>query len=178
VRLRCGDELSRRFDSLTFDSFAKQILDRFKQALPNEYKISNEYEVVLSDQSILDYYRSEDIDYVNTTDRNTILRLHSAKLPHSNDNLGESIRNEVWTKMLRAEPSKLSFKTIMRLAELIINTNPKIKKYLQQTYQYVFLDEFQDTTGIQYDFFISCFLGSDSFYTAVGDDKQRIMLWA
>src|SRR5690606_31307192 len=40
------------------------------------------------------------------------------------------------------------------------------------------LDEFQDTTGIQYDFFINCFLGSDSFYTAVGDDKQRIMLWA
>ena len=42
VRLRCGDELSRRFDSLTFDSFAKQILDRFKQALPNDYKINGE----------------------------------------------------------------------------------------------------------------------------------------
>lgn len=178
VRLRCGDELSRRFDSLTFDSFAKQILDRFKQALPKGYKISNEYEVVLSDQTILDYYRSEDIDYVNTTDKGIILTLHSAQLPHSNNNPGESIRNEVWTKMLRADPSKLSFKMIMRLAELIISTNPKIKQYLQQTYQYVFLDEFQDTTGIQYDLFKSCFLGSDSFYTAVGDDKQRIMLWA
>lgn len=178
VRLRCGDELSRRFDSLTFDSFAKQILDRFKQASPNGYKISNEYDVVLSDQTILDYYRSEDIDYVNTTNRNTILTLHSAQLPHSNNNPNESIRNEVWTKMLRVDPSKLSFKMIMRLAELIISANPKIKQYLQQTYQYVFLDEFQDTTGIQYDLFKSCFLGSDSFYTAVGDDKQRIMLWA
>lgn len=27
-------------------------------------------------------------------------------------------------------------------------------------------------------FFKSCFLGSNSVYTAVGDDKQRIMLWA
>ncbi|PPL02280.1 UvrD-helicase domain-containing protein [Parapedobacter indicus] len=178
VRLRCGDELSRRFDSLTFDSFAKQILDRFKQALLNEYKISSEYDVVLRDQTILDYYRLEDTDYINTTNRDIILTLHCTQLPHNNTSPGESIRNEVWTKMLSADPSKLSFKMIMRLAELIINTNPKIKQYLQQTYQYVFLDEFQDTTGIQYDLFKSCFLGSDSFYTAVGDDKQRIMLWA
>jgi DNA helicase II / ATP-dependent DNA helicase PcrA len=178
VRQRCGDELSRRFDSLTFDSFAKQLLDRFRQALRKEYKISREYDVVLSDQAILEYYRAEDVGYFNTTNRDVILGLHSMQLSHTNNNIGESIRKEVWAKMLAASPSKLSFKMIMRLSEYIINTNPKIKHYLQQTYQYVFLDEFQDTTGIQYDFFKSCFLGSDSFYTAVGDDKQRIMLWA
>jgi DNA helicase-2/ATP-dependent DNA helicase PcrA len=178
VRQRCGDEHSRRFDSLTFDSFAKQILDRFKKALPHEFKISNEYEVVLSDQVILDYYRAENITYFNTTNRDVILAMHSAQLPHSDTNLGENIRKEVWAKMLKATPSKISFKMIMRLAEYIINANLKIKQYLQQTYKYVFLDEFQDTTGIQYDLFKSCFLGSDSFYTAVGDDKQRIMLWA
>ncbi|WP_217607187.1 UvrD-helicase domain-containing protein [Chitinophaga sp. GbtcB8] len=178
VRQRCGDELSRRFDSLTFDSFAKQILDRFKQALPNEVKINNEYDVVLSDQDILAHYRAGNIDYFSTTAKDVILTLHSAQLPHSNNNLGESIRKKVWKKMLTASPSKISFKMIMRLAEYIINTNPKIKQYLQQTYQYVFLDEFQDTTGIQYDLFKSCFLGSDSFFTAVGDDKQRIMTWA
>jgi DNA helicase II / ATP-dependent DNA helicase PcrA len=178
VRQRCGDELSRRFDSLTFDSFAKQLLDRFKQALPKEYKISSEYDVILSDQAILEYYRAEDLDNFNTTNRDVILSLHSMQLPLTNNNTGESIRKEVWTKMLAASPSKLSFKMIMRLAEYIINTNPKIKQYLQQTYKYVFLDEFQDTTGIQYDLFKNCFLGSDSCYTAVGDDKQRIMLWA
>jgi DNA helicase II / ATP-dependent DNA helicase PcrA len=178
VRQRCGDELSKRFDSFTFDSFAKQILDRFKQALPKEYKISNEYDIVLADQTILDYYKSENIDYFNTTNRETILALHSAKLPHSSNGSGESFRKEVWTKMLETSPSKISFKMIMRLAEYIINTNPRIKQYLKQTYQYVFLDEFQDTTGIQYDFFKSCFLDSNRFFTAVGDDKQRIMLWA
>lgn len=178
VRKRCGDELSRRFESLTFDSFAKQLLDRFKQALPQEYKISNEYDVVLNDQPILDYYRAEDVDYFNTTNQDGILRLHSMQLPHTSNNKGEGIRREVWAKMLATSPSKLSFKMVMRLAECIINANPKIKQYLQQTYQYVFLDEFQDTTAIQYDFFKSCFLGSGSFYTAVGDDKQRIMLWA
>lgn len=178
VRLRCGEDLSWRFDSLTFDSFAKQLLDRFKQALPNVYRISSEYEVILNDQTILDIYKSEDIDYFNTTDRNLIMKLHDAQLQHGADTLGESIRNKVWRKMIHVKNPLLSFKMIMRLAEYIITSNPKIKGYLQQTYQHVFLDEFQDTTEIQYDLFQSCFLESNSVFTAVGDDKQRIMLWA
>ena len=178
VRLRCGDELSRRFDSLTFDSFAKQILDRFKQALPNDYKINGEYDIFLGDDFILDYYKSEDINYFNTVDNNKILELHFAQLPHSLTSNADQIRKNVWNKMLSASQAKLSFKMIMRLAEYIINSNPKIKYYLQKTYHYVFLDEFQDTTEAQYDLFKSCFLGSKSLFTAVGDDKQRIMLWA
>ncbi|TXI97004.1 MAG: ATP-dependent helicase, partial [Chryseobacterium cucumeris] len=176
VRLRCGDELSKRFDSLTFDSFAKQLLDRFKQALPDEYKILSEYEIVLGDQFILALYESEDINYFNTTHRNTIIQLHNAQLPHLSNNKAEAIRYKVWQKMI--QQSKLSFTMVMRLAEYIINTNPKIKEYLQQTYHFVFLDEFQDTTELQYDLFKSCFLDSHTSYTAVGDDKQRIMMWA
>ncbi|MFD2903797.1 UvrD-helicase domain-containing protein [Sphingobacterium anhuiense] len=178
VRLRCGEELSRRFDSLTFDSFAKQILDRFKQALPDKYKINGDYEIILADQSVLDYYYTEDLHYFNTTGREKILIIHNAELPHRITNKREEIRDRVWNSMLHSSPSRLSFKMIMQLAGLIVASNPKIKKYLQQTYQFVFLDEFQDTTGLQYDLFKTCFLGSNSYFTAVGDDKQRIMLWA
>ena len=67
--------------------------------------------------------------------------------------------------MLNVSQVKLSFKMIMRLAEYIINSNPKIKDYLQKTYHYVFLDEFQDTTEAQYDLFKSCFLGSKSLFS-------------
>jgi DNA helicase-2/ATP-dependent DNA helicase PcrA len=49
---------------------------------------------------------------------------------------------------------------------------------LRITYSHVFLDEFQDTTTLQYEFMKACFYGSDSVLTAVGDDKQRIMEWA
>ncbi|RXM52926.1 MULTISPECIES: UvrD-helicase domain-containing protein [unclassified Chryseobacterium] len=178
VRERCGGELSKRFDSMTFDSFAKQLLDRFKQALPDEYKFGNAYEVVLSDRAILEYYQSEDVDYFNSTNKDQIFALHNAQLPHSKNTAAENIRNKVWSRMLQSTPSALSFPMIMRLAELIIIANPKIKQYLQQTYKYVFLDEFQDTTDLQYELFKSCFLDSDSFFTAVGDDKQRIMMWA
>lgn len=47
VRTRCGSELAQRFDSFTFHSFAKQIIDRFrlvltgKDALDPDYKIGS-----------------------------------------------------------------------------------------------------------------------------------------
>ncbi|PTT40661.1 ATP-dependent helicase [Chryseobacterium sp. HMWF028] len=176
VTLRCGEELAKRFDSMTFDSFAKQLFDRFNQAVPTEYKINSEYDVILDDRTILDYYKTEDITYFNSGPTVAILSLHHNRFPHTNLNLGESVRNRAWKTMIRQ--SKLSFKMIMRLAEYVININPKIKEYLQETYHFVFLDEFQDTTEIQYDFFKSCFLKSTSKFTAVGDDKQRIMMWA
>ena len=54
----------------------------------------------------------------------------------------------------------------------------KIRIAIQLTYSHVFLDEFQDTTDIQYMLVKACFLNSSCNMTAVGDNKQRIMLWA
>ena len=42
----------------------------------------------------------------------------------------------------------------------------------------MFLDEFQDTTAIQYAFVKECFWNSGTKVTSVGDNKQRIMVWA
>lgn len=42
----------------------------------------------------------------------------------------------------------------------------------------MFLDEFQDTTDLQYEFIKTLFLSSPVVITAVGDDKQRIMDFA
>lgn len=180
VKKRSGEELARRFESLTFDSFAKQILDRFKQGLPEQLLISNDYEILTTNQIkiIKNYYETIDINFYNSITESDLLGLHLQKLPLSTDDTPQNNRKKVWENMLAESPSKLTFPMIMRLAEFIINTNPKIKKYLQETYAYVFLDEFQDTTEIQYSFFKSCFLSSNSIFTAVGDDKQRIMLWA
>lgn len=178
VERRCGDELGKRFDSHTFDSFAKQILDRFKKALPNGIDISDQYEVLLGDKEILDLYEREGTTIHSPDIKKQIIKEHNQQPLIGFDTLTLDTRKTVWLKLLNENPSKLSFPMIMRLADLIINTNPKIKKCLQMTYQFVFLDEFQDTTDIQYDLFNSCFIGSSSLFTAVGDDKQRIMLWA
>jgi superfamily I DNA/RNA helicase len=65
-----------------------------------------------------------------------------------------------------------------RLASFLLRCNPKVLTCLQLTYAYVFLDEFQDTTASQWDLIKSAFLGSKTILTAVGDGKQRIMVWA
>lgn len=178
VEKRCGESLSKRFESLTFDAFSKIILDRFFRGLPNEYKINGEYDVIIAEKSILDIYESLDTFFFSSHDKNKILAFHNSKLPLNIYGHRNQLRWKGWCQLLSSNPSKISFKMIMRLAQLIIETNPIIRKYLQITYTHVFLDEFQDTTVLQYEFLNSCFRDSNTIFTAVGDDKQRIMLWA
>ena len=178
VNLRCDAVLSRRFESYTFDAFAKQLLDRFYCALPEEYKIKKDYEIFFDSKAVDNIFRSIDETIFNTTNISWIKYLTESPLPLPAENKLESIRQLAWMQLVRATRSKLNFQMIMRLAAYIMFSNLKLKLFLQQTYSHVFLDEFQDTTQLQYDFLNSCFEGSSVNYTAVGDDKQRIMGWA
>src|SRR6266481_6419085 len=45
VRSRCHPEQAYRFDSLTFDAFAKGLVDRFGQALPERWWPTPDYEI-------------------------------------------------------------------------------------------------------------------------------------
>src|SRR6185369_12180501 len=49
---------------------------------------------------------------------------------------------------------------------------------IRQTYSHVFLDEFQDCTGHQYQLIRAAFHGTGARLTAVGDTKQKIMGFA
>ena len=103
--------------------------------------------------------------------------LSRISLPLTGDGLG----HKVWPLLLKGfngNKATLTFKMIMMLAMYIIETNPYIKQALQMTYSFVFLDEFQDTTAIQYAFVKECFWNSGTKVTSVGDNKQRIMVWA
>lgn len=175
---RCGEELAMRFESLTFDAFAKQILDRFHRGLPSVYSLKGEYEIFFEEQIIIDAYKNENNRFISNISKQKLLDFHYAKLPVVVIEEKHALREKVWMNLLNKDNSQLSFKMVMLLAELIMNCNPKVKQYLQATYSYVFLDEFQDTTSLQYEFLNSCFDGSNAIFTAVGDDKQRIMLWA
>ena len=86
---------------------------------------------------------------------------------------------EWWTTCLKVgDRCLITFPMIERLAELILRANPFILNALRATYSHVFLDEFQDTTHVQYSLVKTAFLQSASIITAVGDDKQKIMGWA
>jgi len=186
VELRCGRELASRFDSMTFDAFAKSILDRFKLALPVGWKIENDYKIdffkkremgILLDNIGL----STDERYSLSPDTFEQNYLIKQKLPingFNETNREEKATKKLWSFLLNENPSRLSFSMIGRLVELIFRVNPKLLLSLQSTYSYLFLDEFQDTTSIQYDLVKTCFMNTNTRVTAVGDEKQTIMSWA
>ena len=182
VELRCGKELASRFVSETYDAFAKGLLDRFIRALPDKYRPNHEYEIAQQDRLRNDVRKA--FQLAGLTDRNVIndtlnKLLTQHKLPLPNDT--HLIVKNAWGILLKGTEetdSHLTFQMISRLAEYLIRENPIIKNSLLSTYSHVFLDEFQDTTEVQYELVKTCFFQSDTLITAVGDNKQRIMLWA
>lgn len=176
VKKRYGDEYAARFTSLTYSAFEKMILDQFKDALPEDLRPSRDYmvedwEII---KKVLDYYgigtASLKKSRVKEIAEDIVLKEYDQ----------EGIK-KIKRDLLKGTPDKnsvLLYKQITQLATQIISTNEYIRKALQMTYEFVFLDEFQDTTHAQYDFLKVCFLGSSCKLTAVGDDKQAIMRWA
>ena len=177
---RCGREIENRFVSMTYDAFAKSILDHFRFALPECLRPDAAY--LVNDSDTIDAAftiagkNNPQQPFCKSKSYYECV-LDSVKLPFVQNDLGEA----VWKLLLKGfddyKPS-LTFKMICILSELIVRTNPKIKRGLQLTYKYVFLDEFQDTTDLQYKLVKQCFWNSSSIITAVGDNKQRIMVWA
>lgn len=184
VELRCGKELALRFESKTYDAFAKEIVDRFKNSLNESYRPINNYKIA-EPKDVKRAFEIAGLNFRGTqTDFNRGYgnRLSINKLPLDPEYIDE-IFIRAWDVLLKGSrndnfASSLTFGMISRLAEYLIRTNRYIKKAIEMTYSHVFLDEFQDTTSIQYDLVKACFFQTSTIITAVGDSKQRIMLWA
>lgn len=167
-----GEEYASRFTSLTYSAFEKMILDQFIGALPENIRPRSDYMI-------------EELEIIKEVlDRNGIdttgMRMNEIKEMAESIVLSEkdtSIKNELLKGTLSNKPVLL-YRQITKLATHIIDTNEYIRKALQMTYEFVFLDEFQDTTYDQYNLLKTCFLGSSCKLTAVGDNKQAIMRWA
>ena len=191
VILRSGQELASRFDSLTFDAFSKGLLDRFRGALPALFQPSPNYCINFDIQrGIRDLLRqlppSEGLTMAEVQqiqERNFEIQYLCGK-PLSttgikDDDINHRAARALWHYLLHDQtPSQVSFLMISRMADLLLRTNPHLINALQQTYPFVFLDEFQDTTSLQYALIYNCFAEATANLTAVGDPKQRIMAWA
>lgn len=192
VRERCGETLARRFHSYTFDAFAKGLVDRFGQALPEKWRPKPRFEVAFDiDKRFRDYLSLVPAPYhrltptelaslpTESTYRGEFIGRRLCDFPSSPLSVPDRAADGVWQYLLHTgNASRLSFPMIGRLAEHLLAVNPLILAALREAYGFVFLDEFQDTTSIQYALAKTAFLGSDSELTAVGDDKQSIMRWA
>nr|WP_172424707.1 ATP-dependent helicase [Pseudomonas sp. A46] len=192
-----SDSEAARFDSFTLDSFAKQIVDRFYPALPMEWRPKANFLVRTSSISINDaktWFSSarvpEGVEKIDLSGRpNDVIKstldkvMHGVEIPYDQGLVHPLQRawGLLWWREqlgLPTDQPSLTFPMINRLAAFLLRCNPKIRGALQQTYSHIFLDEFQDTTSAQWDLIKSAFLGSENVLTAVGDEKQRIMVWA
>lgn len=194
VKSRCHPDHAYRFDSLTFDAFAKSLIDRFGQALPDRWRPRPDYKVVVDayDRTFDEFLRFLSPPPRAIGSRADIMAIHSkdfqrrwlfgTPLPEGAPTVtspGEWAADQFWQSWLHdPSGSSLTFPMISRLAGLLISSNPMVGHALRLTYSHLFMDEFQDTTQSQYDLAKAIFLGSDAVVTAVGDNKQQIMRWA
>ncbi|MCY8000483.1 ATP-dependent helicase [Bacillus haynesii] len=177
IKLRLPKNLESRFISQTFDSFSKSILDRFLYALPEEFRPDPNYEIAENQNECVRAFSKCGANlYNNKIKKQYIDNLTKRRIEHVS-----GVYKDVWDKLLKGDGDikpTLSFQMISVLAIYILETNPLILKSLRKTYSHVFLDEFQDTTRLQYALVKVCFHNSEASITAVGDHRQRIMLWA
>lgn len=189
---RCGAELARRFDSYTFDAWAKGLLDRFRLALPETHRPGRDYLIDFTftyedrlRQRLLEVSEkvgitAGQVHQLKVADFYRRFVAESPLNPAAATPAGtyQALAAALWHQTLHVGRSALTFQMIGALAELLLRANPTILAALRATYQFVFLDEFQDTTTNQYMLLHTAFASSPAVLTAVGDNKQRIMLWA
>ena len=193
VRKRCHRQHAGRFDSMTFDAFAKGLLDRFGQVLPKRWRPTQDYEVMFPNErryrNFLESLGAPPKSVGNYADIMALTitkfereHLLGTALPGNGwpePSLGGWAAGQYWQASLHGgKTSRLSFPMIGRIVELLLRLNPMARDALRLTYSHLFMDEFQDTTQIQYDLVRTIFLGADTIVTAVGDNKQQIMRWA
>lgn len=195
VRAR-SEDYAGRFDSMTLDSFAKQLVDRFYPALPVNWRPRSNYLVrtsSISEEEARTWFNRvlvpAGLVRPNMADRNRAQIaasldkvMHGAALPYDtvSSDIHRAWGRQWWNEQLTLQPTvpSLTFPMLNRLAAYLLRTNPMITTVLRATYSHVFLDEFQDTTASQWDLITAAFSGAGSVLTAVGDGKQRIMVWA
>ncbi len=193
VAQRCQREHAGRLDSMTFDAFAKNLLDRFGQALPPRWRPTPDYEILFPKVDLIrEFLRSASVsvDRVGTAaevhaivpgtfERRHVVAARLRETSWSAPSPAQWAADAFWQRMLHdGRRSTLTFPMIGRLAELLLRVNESARRAHALTYSHVFMDEFQDTTQVQYDLIHTLFLGTDTVVTAVGDNKQQIMRWA
>jgi superfamily I DNA/RNA helicase len=194
VRQRCHRNHAGRLDAMTFDAFGKTLVDRFGQALPKRWRPNPDYRIVFPTDRDYTQFLTRDVG-APPADLGTVADLQAlsakvfqrrylfrTKLPADGfvvKSVGQWAADRYWQRALGAgAQSALSFPMIGRLAELVLRVNPMARKAIGLTYSHLFMDEFQDTTQVQYDLVRTMLQDANTVITAVGDNKQQIMRWA
>ncbi len=141
VRQRCHPNQAHRFDSQTFDAFAKSLVDRFGQALPARWRPTSDYRIAQArDPIIRDFLQGltppaeigKKADIMAIAVKTFEKRVVRAALPEQgfdSKTPAEWAVEQFWESWLHEQArSSLTFAMIGRLAELLVRTNPVVRK--------------------------------------------------
>lgn len=79
-------------------------------------------------------------------------------------------------KKHRLAVNKYDFEDLQELVYQGITTNPNFAQLISSRYDYIFIDEFQDTSQIQYEV-LKAYINGAKKTVAIGDDDQCIYSW-
>tara|TARA_B100000700_G_scaffold267699_1_gene307790 strand:+ start:56652 stop:58832 length:2181 start_codon:yes stop_codon:yes gene_type:complete len=77
---------------------------------------------------------------------------------------------------IRITSKSVDFTDLILYAVEILRDNSEIRKYYQNSFRHILVDEFQDTNPLQY-LFINLLTNERTYHTVVGDDDQLIYGW-
>lgn len=159
----------------TFHSFCARFLRLEIEALPGYTKYFNIIDEEDSLKIIKEILKDEDFDDKPKDIKNLI-----SKSKNFNDfTIKDPHRNNVFTHVSRIYEERLKKENLLDFDDLIIKTveiltkNPDILERYQRRFQYILVDEFQDTNYIQYKLMMMLALRHHNLFV-VGDDFQSI----
>lgn len=79
-------------------------------------------------------------------------------------------------KLMRSALGKLDFEDLQEMLLEALRSNEHVRQFIANRYDYIFVDEFQDTSQLQYELLKYYFAGSKRVLV-IGDDDQCIYSW-
>ncbi|VEU75917.1 ATP-dependent helicase [Mycoplasmopsis columboralis] len=169
----------------TFHSLCSSILRKHINLLgyPNDFLILDEVD---KNQVLASLYKANDISVQELSYRNMIQYISWAK-NHSYDiyQFAEALNLKLDDPIVRiyqgyldelALKGALDFDDLIITANKLLSEHKSVAQYYQKQFSYILIDEFQDTSKMQYDI-IKSIVGPNTHLTIVGDPDQTIYNW-
>ncbi len=166
VQQRCPPDLSHRFQSMTVDAFLVSLIRRFSTSLPSWLQLQRDFEPI---------DKTDEVDYLRSSNTKTFPDSYTKKVNILTENVDSDTMN---LYLYATNNNQIDYRMCHTLAYYIIKKNKNIRELISKTYQYIFLDEFQDVTDRHYEILQLLFCNDCNKISAVGDYNQAIMGWA
>lgn len=183
-----GEEMARKLVMGTFHSVFSRILRIEAEAIgfPSDYTIYDESDSCSLLKSIIkEMGLSDNLYKPSLVHKNISLAKNHICLPENyalddayrkrdeRDGLSEIYKiYEVYNQRLK-QANAMDFDDILLQTHLLFHKNPDIKRKYSEKYQFILVDEYQDTNTVQQDI-VHCLASVYGKVCAVGDDAQSI----